>query len=162
MRIALYKGTSIVSRIIKFFTRSEYSHVAIILDNDKVIEAWNGTKDKLIFKRTKDLLTNLSTDHTPDTEVEIYELPIPIDVRVKAFDFYNAQVVKKYDLAGALGQPLFIIKTHDKNKWFCSELLVEGLIQGGLHRKDLDSSKVSPGDIPRLFSLAYVKTLRTI
>lgn len=40
MRIALYQGKSAISRLIRWQTRSQYSHAAFLLDDGSVIEAW--------------------------------------------------------------------------------------------------------------------------
>src|SRR5215469_1941664 len=40
MRIALYQGKSLISLLIRWQTRSRYSHAAFLLDDGSVIEAW--------------------------------------------------------------------------------------------------------------------------
>jgi hypothetical protein len=40
MRIALYQGKSLISRAIRWQTRSQYSHAAFLLDDGSLIEAW--------------------------------------------------------------------------------------------------------------------------
>src|SRR5579871_2617400 len=40
MRIALYQGKSLISLLIRWQTRSQYSHAAFLLDDGSVIEAW--------------------------------------------------------------------------------------------------------------------------
>ena len=53
MRILGYKGKSMTSKLIQLQTRSEYSHVAIMLDDLSVVEAWQGTGVRKDFLLTQ-------------------------------------------------------------------------------------------------------------
>lgn len=161
MRIALYKGISFTSEIIKLFTGSSYSHIAMIDEYDNVIEAWYAGTKRVVERRGSDLVTNLSQDHKVGTKVDLYTINIPSYMEKEAFNFYRKQIGKKYDLWGAIGVPTYVFSTEDKNKWFCSELFIEGLLDAGIERIGLDSSKCSPGDTTRLFSMTYNGTILT-
>lgn len=40
LKFVAFKGVSKSSKIIKFFTWSEYSHIAVLLQDNTLIEAW--------------------------------------------------------------------------------------------------------------------------
>jgi len=74
MQIALYKGRSGVSQVIRWFTRSPYSHAALLFDEGAivagktlragtVIEAWDGGVK---------CSPSLSTLHTRGTVVDVF------------------------------------------------------------------------------------------
>ena len=86
MRIALYQGKSLVSRLIRWQTRSVYSHAAFLLDEGSVIEAWTPCCREVrpefgmqsaecgINRR----LAALSKQHTPGTRVDIFNFVCPL------------------------------------------------------------------------------------
>lgn len=76
MRIALYQGKSFISRLIRWQTRSKYSHAAFLLDDGSVIEAWQPQVRWVI--PTKGPLSALSRQHTPGTVVDIFEFITPL------------------------------------------------------------------------------------
>lgn len=69
MRIALYQGKSWISKLIRWQTRSKYSHAAFLLDDDTVIEAWQPCVRHV---------ANLSAQHTPGTQVDIFNFVEPL------------------------------------------------------------------------------------
>jgi hypothetical protein len=71
MRIALYQGISLISRLIRWQTRSKYSHAAFLLDDDSVIEAWTPC-----VRHVK----SLSAQHTPGTRVDIFSHAEPLSL----------------------------------------------------------------------------------
>ena len=64
LRVALYRGTSVISRSIRFRTWSAYSHAALILPDQTVIEA---------LPRGVVHHDNVAEFHNPDTAVEIWQ-----------------------------------------------------------------------------------------
>ena len=69
MRIALYQGTSWISRAIRWQTRSLYSHAAFLADDGSVIEAWQPCVR---------MVSSLSEQHNPGTVVDIFEFIDPL------------------------------------------------------------------------------------
>lgn len=136
--IAIYKGKSYISRAIRFFNFSEYSHVAWIDDDSSVIEAWH--------RGGVTHVQSISDNHTPGTPVRIYsvigETP---EIRHDVNIFLRAQVGLGYDYLAILG---FIVRSnrlHRRNRWFCSELVAEAYRVAGLPLVNLPSNKVYPG-----------------
>ena len=115
--IALYKGTSFISRIIRWRTWSDYSHAAWVCRDGTVIEAWVGG-----VRRVPGLLSQ----HKEDTTIELYEVAgLTEDQRDRIEAFLAAQIGKPYDYTAILG---FALRKDTQNpaKWFCSELVFAG------------------------------------
>lgn len=141
-RILLYRGTGVVSYLIRWFTRSEYSHAALLYpDGDTVIESMQGYG---VRKRS------------------IYDLDEPYDVfRVAnmtpqqwnyAIAFCAGEIGCGYDYRSVIR---FLTRQHagSPNRWFCSELVFAAIRHAGpwlLER--IEDWAVDPGDL-RLSSL---------
>ena len=121
LRFYAFKGKSFLSRLIRFWTRGEYSHIAIEIEN-KLIEAWKHGK-KLCWGYS-DL-----TNHTPKTPYEIWELPLTPEEEDFCRIFYKslADTSASYDLRGVFGF-VFKVTEGDKRKWFCSEGAIYPLV----------------------------------
>lgn len=152
--IALYRGKSLISRIIQVINWSPYSHAAWIDPLDgTVIEAWHRGG----VTHVKDI----STNHTKGTEVEIYSVEGETEeYRQIIRHFLKNQIGAKYDFAGIIG---FIIRKNiqRKNKWFCSELIAQAYQNANLPILNLPSNKIYPGMLvasPRLRLISGVKT----
>src|SRR5580765_5957463 len=87
MRIALYQGTSLISCLIRWQTRSQYSHAAFLLDDGRVVEAWaapwpGNVREVLPMRNaqraTRSELSALSVQHTPGTVVDIFRFLCPL------------------------------------------------------------------------------------
>lgn len=139
--IAIYRGKSAVSRIIRFFNWSPYSHVAWIDDsNFSVIEAWH--KGGVTHVKTP------SCNHTPGTALDLFIVPQEEPHHTAMIrEFLLSQVGKKYDFAGILGFIFRVTRLQRKQKWFCSELVAEAYATAGLPLLRLPSFKIYPGMI---------------
>lgn len=114
MRIALYKGKSLVSRAIEFLTRSPYSHAAFLLNDGTVIEAWQPTVRHV---------ASLSAQHTPGTPVDIFGFNPGLSVLQESqlITLALKDVGTPYDYKSVLR---FVTKRRgdaSKKKLFCSE-----------------------------------------
>ena len=103
------------SIIIKLFTLSHWSHVAILDDEGYIYDSTllSGVR-RIHFDEWKTHYTNL--------DFTIF----PVKNRQKVFEWLSTQVGKRYD---ALGIFSFILRKNyeDKNKWFCSEIVAHAL-----------------------------------
>ena len=134
--IALYKGTSALSRLIRWRTWSDYSHAAWVFPDQSVIEAWKGGVTHA---------PSILAGHAPGTEVHLYTLDLTIEQRWAIQDFLIAQIGKPYDYAGILGF-LTASKTEHPARWFCSELVFSALKQARISvLARIPAWKVSPG-----------------
>lgn len=147
--IALYKGISAVSRLIRLRTWSDYSHASWIDDSfDFEIEAWHRgvTQTDVPF-----------SNHTPGTQVDLFDYALPTDQRCAAVRFLRLQIGKPYDWPGLL---LFGRAQAKPNRsWFCSELLFAALDH--VHESPLQrikQSQVYPGLLSYSPRLVYLRT----
>ena len=154
IQIAQYKGKSLTSRIIRFITWSEYSHTAIILAEDTIVEAWEGCNQVRI-------VSSLSEGHTAGTTVDIYDIRMGTKQEEKFREFIAEQVGKKYDYWGILG----FLRRRDLERgesWFCSELFAAACQEAGvvlLH--NCRPAQTSPGLVTRSPITNYVRTIVT-
>lgn len=141
--IALYKGKSIVSGIIRWITWGQYSHASWIRDDYKEYESWQ--LSGVVFNPL------WGSRHTPGTEVDLYDFRQPLTCKELTImeDFMRDCVGEKYDWAGVLAfLPIIrLFKGHNDGRWFCSEFIAEALKQAGRELYEKDSYKVSPSDI---------------
>ena len=119
IKVAQYKGKSLASRLIKFGTRGKYSHTAIILEDNIIVEAWEGCNEVR-------LIHNVSEGHSHGTPVDIYEVDIDPTKEEEFSKFITSQIGKKYDKLGLVAFYFNREKLNRENKVFCSELLAEG------------------------------------
>jgi len=129
-----YKGKSLISRIIRWQTRSEYSHVSIEIDGENY-EAW---KDGVISRKW-------DQGHAAGTEVVVFEPQGEIveGLILKALKY---QLGKKYDYKSVI-RFLSRRKAQLDDRWFCSELVAWSLAYGGLILQNMPCSYLSPRDI---------------
>lgn len=140
-----FKGKSVLSKAIQFRTNGPYSHVAYAVNKNSyvlgniplVIEAWRG------WVRVAD--ANYS--HSQGTPYDVIEIHTDLPKQMAFESFISKQIYKKYDFMAMLN---FICnRSYDptvnndgmtiwdnKDKWFCSELIAEGLIQAEILGKE--------------------------
>lgn len=134
--IALYKGRSWISRIIRWRTWSPYSHAAWLCRDGTVIEAWPGGVQ---------WVSGLLAQHKEQTTVEVYEIVgLTEEQRTRIETFLVAQIGKPYDYLAILG---FMLRKplQEPSRWFCSELVFSACQSAGVNLlARIPSWKVSP------------------
>lgn len=137
--ILFYKGTNPVSKLVQAFTNSEFSHVALILDDKHLVEInWSY---KLKIRHIK----------YPECHFQIYRLNEHIyeDQATRMYDYMYENLDSKYDFKEILGMVLYrffkIKPENDVRKFICSSWINECFKSVGivLSEKDL----VSPQDL---------------
>ena len=151
MKILLYRGRSLISRLIQFQTRSDYSHVALMMDDCSVYEAWHvgGVRH----------LRSPFDGHSSGTYIDIFRITDLRDCDVDQVEFFlSKQLGKKYDFASVVR---FITRREAPadDKWFCSELVLAALKRGGVELLRLPPSEASPRDVSISPLLQYDKTI---
>ena len=124
MRVIFCRSSKIGSWLIRALTFSKWSHVALVIGPNAVIEAtWPNVRLSTI--------TELISTHTV---CEMRELPITADQA----QWVHSQIGKPYDLGAlfAVLMPYRAWTTDDK--WFCSELIASAT---GLF---IETCRVSP------------------
>ena len=152
--IAAYKGTSFRSRLTRFVSWSDYSHISWVDVDGWEIEAWSSGVRKLDVAHS---------DHTPGTVVEIYDLDLTQVELCVIRSFLHDQIGKDYD---HMGNVHFLTRRPEyksgQDKWFCSELIFAAFLR--ICRPLLariKAYKVYPGMIVYSPLLHYVET-RTV
>lgn len=148
--IALFRGRSLLSRLIRWHTRSPYSHAAWICGDGQCLEAWSGGVRKV---------ESVSEQHKPRTWVEYYAVEgMTPEMRDAAERFLTTQLGRPYDTWGIIG---FITRRgrHPNGKWFCSELVFEACRVAGVELlARTEAWEVSPGMLCRSTRLRPVLT----
>src|SRR5688572_7314948 len=135
-RVLLFKGRGLLNALIRWQTRSCYSHAALLLpDKRTIIEAWpeGGVQEKVV---------------NDWANIDIFDVPMMSKEKWRvAEEFARKQVGKQYDF-------LAIIRFVDRakmprnNKWFCSELVFEALEHAGVTLLfNIPSWAVAPGHL---------------
>lgn len=153
MKLAFYKGTSLISRLIRWKTRGEYSHVAVMFDDGRILEAWQGTNSVR-------WITSLSNGHTEGTKVDIFDIDTLL-MEDAALKFAKAQIGKPYGYRTIFK---FLTNTSgdNKNAWICSEIALATAIAGGVPLlARVDAYKVSPVALSRSPLLKFNSTITT-
>lgn len=157
----LFEGRSIYSKLIKFWTRSNISHVGIILDLEpgtyRTIEVYpNGSLCRTYW--------NYFTlyDHNPGTVIHVWELPVSEKQYDYAMKFYHylAQNKTPYNWFGVIG---FVIPVFTSNGgYFCSEGAVEGLKFGHIIDPEIKGWKINPDDFEQLLRLMNARHIKDL
>jgi len=149
-----FKGVSLFSKFVKFFTRGDYSHIAVLLSDGELIEVW---------KRSSGVYWDYSTlqNHTKGTPYEVYSLPVSSEVAEKALSFYRYLALRRipYNYLGVIG---FVIPVFTSNGgYFCSEGCWEGLAFASPDFRDIEGWRVSPTTFIKLIRLRGAELVHT-
>ena len=160
--ICFYKGTSLISRMIKWFTWGEYSHVAYMFENGELIEAWHEGGKRWWHGAVVHRASWLK-GHKAGTVIERYKITGMDEEHEQIMvAFLKTQVGKKYDTWGIIG---FLGRKVVENPlaWFCSELVMEAIKRAGTHLLlRVPSYKVSPSMMNTSPLLELYDVVRTI
>jgi len=146
--LLLYKGTSWISKLIKWQTFGVYSHAAWWCQDGTVIEAWhtqtvNGSL-KIKLKEGVQRHDSPATIHTPGTEIDVFEVPGINEAAVE--QFLISQIGKDYDFSPVLRGFIIRAMRDNPDKWFCSELVFAACQSAGVNLlRDVPAWKVHPG-----------------
>lgn len=132
-----FKGISWTSKLIRFWTRSSYSHIAYKTERGDLIEAWH-------FEDGMRWGYSFLSQHTKGTPYEVWALDVDDEKAEEVNKFLEQLADNKvpYDWHGILG---FVFKVKDdKSKYFCSEGCALALVKAGIW-VDIDTWRVYPG-----------------
>ena len=127
--IGVTQGTSLYSKLIKWFQWGNPN-----VHNFYLYEDGYKKEDPIIIESIIGYgvhQTNLSVAHKTGTPYEVYSLEVTPEQKKNLEDFLLKQVGKKYDHIGLIG---FASRkdTNDTDRFFCSELLYQGLLKVGI------------------------------
>lgn len=166
--VIAFSGKGDFSEIIKWATRSNVSHVGVILQSKLLIgdKVQDGMFNQVIESTTLNCFSGVIISRLSDRldtyDGEIWWLPIKKDIddkmdKKKFYDFLIHQQRKEYDFPQAIKSaldaldrvPIIGRTTHnqeDFSRFFCSELVAAALEVAGAI-KDVNASEVTPIDL---------------
>ena len=135
LRIGLHRSGGLVSRLIKWQTRSEYSHASLVLPDDTVLESIQG-KGVVMGRKVYDA----------KERVDLFTVIASPSEQAEALAFAKDQVGKGYDytmVARFLSRRS--ASRSATGKWFCSELVFAAFKESGVTLlRDTEAWEVSP------------------
>ncbi len=134
-KVLLFKGGDWISWVVKWQSRSIYSHAALLIPGALTcVESYPG-----VGVRLRKL--------TPDdmTLADVYDVAgLTAEGWTMAIDFAKAQIGKGYDWLGVF-RFMDKVPARDNNRWFCSELVHKAVAQAGVRLLErIPSAEVSP------------------
>lgn len=147
--LAFYKGKgNFINKLVRFFTRSRYSHCVVVVQNTKVNLSvddafeyvdvtsvqYSSTSSKggvyaLRSERRymyEDFANDVIDNSTKDWDIALIDKLETTISDADVIDFYNRTKNCKYDYLGAIGS-VFAIFKQKKSRYFCSEWCAECL-----------------------------------
>ena len=137
------KKPNIYERLIRWWTKSKYYHVELIIGN-----RWISSIDTIGF-RVKNL--NKLRDNYDYHDMELVVSKQTID---KLWDWIDSQTGKKYDWYGLVMSQIFKLGLDNKDKTICSEAVT--IMLQILEVEEVMTLKpitVSPGDLAKIFKV---------
>ena len=139
-----YHGEGFGSGLVKWFTRSKYSHVSLVFH-------LHGEKEEIESIQGKGVISHAPHDARSKSFVE-YAVPVSseqvIDMHITAMSLIGA----KYDWQGVFSFLLHRTK-HTLDKFFCSEFAAFVLLKGRYSASRRDPYKESPDSIMESYRL---------
>jgi hypothetical protein len=144
IQVAFFKaGDSIPDKLIKFWTKSQYSHVEILIEGFSY------------DANTKLGLRKYARDSYDLEQWDVISLDVEISLENlgKIERFIKNQIGLKYDWRGIFLSQFVNIGLDSDNKWFCSEFVTK-ILQLFLIEETLDEkpNKISPEKLSELLS----------
>ncbi len=164
--VIAFGGKSNFSEIIKFSTRSNVSHVGIILQTKIVQDEGNRFFNQIIESTGRDGVAVHRMSDRMRYKGEIWWLPLRRNLLENNFDsskfynfLFNEVKGRPYDMGQAILSAIDVLdkvpltdidgptrNREDFDKFFCSELVAAGLEKAGIV-KDVNASEVTPLDL---------------
>lgn len=146
MRIALYRGKGIVSKLILWQSRGKFSHAAVVLADNSVIESKEGSLSPLWRGGVRRRAHYLPIEGETCTLFDVMTTPVQ---EREIVNFLQEQIGKGYDYLSILR---FITRqntnSYTRGTWFCSELVFSAFRHAGINLLSrIDAWAVSPGQL---------------
>ena len=141
LTLCLHRGTSLIGKLIRWQTRSDYSHASMILPDGLFVEAREGIGVRALNRFAA----------VPGETVDFFTLPITAGQAAEIAEFAREQLGKKYDWTMVLR---FVSRRQEsrpsRGQWFCSELVFAACQQAGVNLlRATEPWEVSPGMLAR-------------
>jgi len=149
--LILVKHRSLLGRLIRKITKSNFNHVGIFIDDDRVIEA------KFSGVVVTPFATLQRAKRRDILDFEVYRIKNVKKEQIEIMvNFIGSQVGRKYDFVQffSLGLMLLFHITRRvepidiRRRWICSELVAEGAYLAGIRfHENIDPDNITPEDI---------------
>ncbi|RTL37167.1 MAG: hypothetical protein EKK53_21595 [Burkholderiales bacterium] len=135
MKLLFCRQNSISSWLIRFFTWSPWSHVAIVENDEYVIDSTflhGGVKRRPLLEAVQRY-----------SRMELLEVDLANEEA--AMEFVRSQIGKPYDWTAIFG---FVFRRDwaEPDSWFCNELAEAAFVAGGRRRFREDIARITPRD----------------
>lgn len=152
------KDNSLISRIIANITKSQYTHVALVIGFDET------TNVATIIESNRSISTRITTTVINENHV-VYSTDMTEEVRNRVVEYAFKQIGTKYDYFQILGLFLSLLLKGDRfaffnssNKMICSELIDLAYYKAGVHRKnDFNVGNITPQELLEVYELREMK-----
>lgn len=139
--VSLHRGNAWISKLIRWQTRSVYSHAGVVLPDGKFIESREG---KGVLEHDQLVVAN-------NEEVDLFHVMVSDDQALLLSRFLRSQLGKPYDWTMVAR---FITREQETRsstgKWFCSELVFAAFLEANVELlRDTHPWEVSPGLLAR-------------
>lgn len=138
-RVALFRGTGIISSLIKIQTRGCWSHAALLVP---------GSHNDILESREFKGVREHTLDEADKKNIDWFAIPsMPGEDYQRAIDAFRAQLGMPYDYWSVAR---FISKrpARENGKWFCSEIVHKTLADAGTRLlARIPSAEVSPAHL---------------
>jgi uncharacterized protein YycO len=152
------KTTSIISRLIAKLTKSEFTHVGLIVAYDEL------TGVATIIESDRFVSTRMSIIQLDNNHV-VYSTSMTEDVRDRVVEFAFESLGARYDYFQIFGLFLSLLFKRERhalfnssNKMICSELIDRSYYRAGVARKNsINIGNTTPQELIELYSLKSVR-----
>ena len=154
MKILLHSGPGLISRLIKWQTRSEWNHASLLFDDDCVIEAREFRGVRKIH--VEDIRQAVARTRGLRVSVYGFREPLTESQKICARIFADEQIGLPYDYTDIIG---FLSRRRQQENaaWFCSELVASTCRRIGVPLfRDTESWEVAPGMLARSNELCHI------
>jgi uncharacterized protein YycO len=153
------KDNSLLSRIIANITKSEFTHVALIVGFD------DATNVATIIESNRFITTRVSTTEINENHVVYSTGNMTEEVMSRVVEYAFKQLGTKYDYFQILGLFISLVFKGDRlaffnssNKLICSELIDIAYFKAGVKRKNyLDIGNITPQELLEVYELIEIK-----
>jgi len=134
-------ATKMACRGIQIYTRSKYFHTELSINGYKITS-----------HTSKGVIVSMGTNFEHIKKyADIKEIKILKERARYIIDFAKSQEGKPYDWKGIWLSQFLPLNKHDKNKWFCNEIVGESLKHGGIKNIKKNTNQYNPGSFQKLF-----------
>lgn len=153
------KTTSFVSKVIANMTKSEFTHVALIVAYDEM------TNVATIIESDRFVSTRMTHIQLDETHVVYTAENMTEEMRERVVKFALQSIGTKYDYFQIFGLFLSLIFKGDRhvifnssNKMICSELIDLAYYRAGIHRSNTDNiGNITPQELIEAYKLRDVR-----